>query len=205
MRTSPFRRLAAAVLIWVGSFLVVNLSAADVVAAGQERTTVKPRPGDEAAFKEFETRVNEYATMQKKLAGKLTKLPQEATPQEIDKHERALAALVENARRTARLGDIFTPAVQVIVRRELGRIFKGPEGKQLIASIMDENPAPPTLRVNARYPDTVPMSTMPPEVLAVLPPLPKELNYRFIGDRLILLDTNAHIVVDYVDKAVPLK
>ena len=111
--------------------------------------------------------------------------------------------LIENARRTSRQGDIFTPGVQTFVRRELGRIFAGAQGKQLIASIMDENPVKATLKINARYPDEIPLSTMPPEVLAVLPPLPKTLNYRFISDQLILLDTEAQIVVDYVSKALP--
>jgi hypothetical protein len=170
---------------------------------GQERTAPPPRPEDKAALEDFEKRLNDYMDVQKTLARKVTPLPQEASPETIDKHQRALAALLENARRTARPGDIFTPAVQAIVRRELARIFGGPEGKQLLASIMDENPVAVTLRINARYPDQIPMSTMPPEVLAVLPPLPKDLNYRFISDQLILLDTIAHIVVDYVSKALP--
>ena len=180
------------------------LRPADATAsAGQERTAPAPRPAYAAALKDFETRIKEYEDLQKTLAGKVTKPPSEATPETIDKYERALAVLIENARRTARQGDIFTPAVQAIVRRELGRIFSGAQGKQLIASIMDENPVKATLKVNARYPDEVPMSTMPPEVLAVLPPLPKTVNYRFISDQLILLDTEAHIVIDYVTKALP--
>jgi hypothetical protein len=169
----------------------------------QTRTAPAPRPADAPALEDFEKRVKEYMEIQKELASKLTKLPNEASPEAIDKHERALGALIENARRTAKPGDIFTPPIQAIVRRELGRIFGGVEGKQLLASIMDENPTKVTLKVNGRYPDVVPMSTMPPEVLAVLPPLPKELNYRFIADQLILLDTLAHIVVDYVPKALP--
>ena len=169
----------------------------------QERTAPKPRPEDAAALADFEKRVKEYMEIQKTLSRKVSSLPEEASPATIDKHQRALASLVENARRTARPGDIFTPAVQTIVRRELGRIFGGPDGKQLLASIMDENPVGVTLRVNSRYPDQVPMSTMPPEVLAVLPPLPEELNYRFISDQLILFDTMAHLVVDYVSKALP--
>jgi hypothetical protein len=59
------------------------------------------------------------------------------------------------------------------------------------------------LAVNGRYPDEVPMSTMPPQVLAVLPKLPVEIEYRFVGDRLILLDVHAHIVMDYIDRALP--
>ena len=38
---------------------------------------------------------------------------------------------------------------------------------------------------------------MPPQVLQALPKLPEELEYRFIGDRLILFDIHAHIIVDH--------
>jgi hypothetical protein len=169
----------------------------------KERTAPPVKPEDEAAILEFEKQLKAYVAMHKTLESKLTPLGDEATPQEIDKNQRALGALIENARRTTKAGDLLTPAIQVIVRRELGRIFSGPEGKQLKASIMDENPIAPKLRVNMRYPDTVPMSTMPPEVLAVLPPLPEELNYRFIGNSLLLLDTQAHIIVDFIDNALP--
>ncbi len=57
--------------------------------------------------------------------------------------------------------------------------------------------------VNGRYPDAVPLSTMPPEVLKNLPPIPKEVEYRFVGDTLILLDPDAHIIVDFVARALP--
>jgi hypothetical protein len=37
----------------------------------------------------------------------------------------------------------------------------------------------------------------------VLPKLPEDLDYRFIGDRLLLVDLHAHIVVDYIENALP--
>jgi hypothetical protein len=40
---------------------------------------------------------------------------------------------------------------------------------------------------------------MPPQVLAALPKLPQELEYRFVGARLILLDTHADIILDFVE------
>ena len=205
---STSRRLAAALSCAASLALSLALLRPDDVNAAaspaQARTAPAPRPADAPALKDFETRVKEYEDLQKALAGKVTRPPTEATPETIDKYERALGMLIENARRTARPGDIFTPPVQVIFRRELGRIFAGAQGKQLIASIMDENPVKVALKINARYPDEIPMSTMPPEVLSVLPPLPKTLNYRFISDQLILLDTDAHIVVDYISKALPI-
>jgi hypothetical protein len=44
---------------------------------------------------------------------------------------------------------------------------------------------------------------MPPEVLAILPELPEELQYRFVDRRLALVDNHAHIIVDFVDNALP--
>jgi hypothetical protein len=64
---------------------------------------------------------------------------------------------------------------------------------------MDENPMAARVAINERYPDTVPMSTMPPDVLSALPSLPDDLEYRFVGNRLILLDIRSHFVIDVVD------
>ena len=74
------------------------------------------------------------------------------------------------------------------------------------ASIMDENPVDPVqlkLRVNGRYPDTVPLTSVPPQVLQTLPKLSEDLEYRFVGDWLILLDVHAHVIADYIDNALP--
>jgi hypothetical protein len=68
---------------------------------------------------------------------------------------------------------------------------------------MDENPGRIQIRINSRYPDEIPVSTMPPQILAALPKLPDELEYRFIGERLILLDIHAHLIVDFIEDALP--
>jgi len=49
----------------------------------------------------------------------------------------------------------------------------------------------------------VPLSTVPPQVLSSLPKLPEDLEYRFIGERLILLDVHAHIIADFMENAFP--
>jgi hypothetical protein len=82
-------------------------------------------------------------------------------------------------------------------------VFSGKEGRELKGTILDENPGNVGLRVNARYPDEIPLSTVPPQVLSSLPKLPEELDYRFIGERLILLDVHAHTIADYMDNAFP--
>jgi hypothetical protein len=151
----------------------------------------------------FEARVNEYAALHKKLEGKAPKVSKDATPEEIDKHQRALAKLVQEARRDAKLGDIFTPEAEAVIKQLLARVFGGADAAALRASIMDENPGAVKLAVNGRYPDTVPLSTVPPQVLQGLPKLPDEMEFRFIGDRLILMDVHAHIIVDYIENALP--
>jgi hypothetical protein len=103
----------------------------------------------------------------------------------------------------AKPGEIFTKEIRAYFRRQLEGVFAGPEGRKLKAAIMDENPGPIRLLVNGRYPDGVPLTTMPPQVLAALPKLPPELEYRFIGDRLVLLDEPAHLVVDFIQDALP--
>jgi hypothetical protein len=83
-------------------------------------------------------------------------------------------------------------------------VLGGPEGPQIKASLMDENPMQVELSVNGRYPDTIPMSTMPPDLLAALPPLGKDLEYRFVGNRLVLLDLQSHLIIDFVTNAFDL-
>ena len=59
------------------------------------------------------------------------------------------------------------------------------------------------IRVNGVYPDSVPLSTMPPKVLEALPRLPSLLEFRFVGERLILFDSDVRLVLDWVDAALP--
>jgi hypothetical protein len=151
-------------------------------------------------------RLKEYVDLHLKLERSLPTLPKAATPAEIDKNQRAFEALMREARSAAKPGDIFTPEARPVITRLLATVFGGPDGQQLKASIMDENPVDPVqlkLTVNSRYPDSVPLSTVPPQVLQTLPKLTEDLEYRFIGDWLILLDTHAHVIADFIDHALP--
>ena len=59
------------------------------------------------------------------------------------------------------------------------------------------------VRVNAEYPLGAPRSTVPPSVLLTLPPLPACLHYRFVGRDLILVDSVAQLIVDFLPAAAP--
>jgi hypothetical protein len=161
---------------------------------------------DAQALATMNDRLSEYVALHVKFERELPPLPKEATPEQIDANQRALGTKIREARATAKQGDIFTPQAQPVIRRLLDSVFGGPDGKQLKDSINDENTVDPKtikLTVNGRYPDTVPLTTIPPQVLQTLPKLSEDLEYRFVGDWLILLDSHAHVVADFIDNALP--
>jgi hypothetical protein len=168
-------------------------AAAPPAAAGQRTAQVNPHAKAMAAFQE---RVKEFLALKGKLRSGLPSLSNEATPDELYKHQ-------IDARRTAKPGDVFNPDMRVVIRTLMAQVFGGPDGRQLKADIMDENPGRIKVAINQRYPDNVPLSTVPPQVLAGLPKLPTDLEYRFLGRALILLDTEAHLIVDLMENAIP--
>jgi hypothetical protein len=177
-----------------------------VSAPATERVVGPLTPTDAQALATMNDRLKEYVGLHVKLERSLPNLPTEATAAQIDTHQRAFEKLMREARASAKPGDIFTVEARPVIKRLLASVFGGSDGPQLKASIMDENPVDPValkLRVNGRYPDTVPLTTVPPQVLQTLPQLTEDLEYRFIGDWLILLDTHAHVIADFVDNALP--
>jgi hypothetical protein len=155
-----------------------------------------------ATIADFNKRVADYVALHRKLEAKLPTLAKQTTPQEMDTHERAFAELIQAARGNARQGDIFTPYMQAVVRRVLAPVFTGRAGEQIKSEITDkEYKGSVKLVVNARYPDDVPVSTMPPQVLKELPKLPEEVEYRFVLTNLILFDPRAHVIPDFVEHA----
>ena len=47
------------------------------------------------------------------------------------------------------------------------------------------------------------LATMPPSLLAALPPLPKSLEYRIIGQYLVLRDVEAALIIDFIPAVIP--
>lgn len=173
------------------------------VAASHAPEAQAPRVNANAAvITDFMKRVDGYVAQHRKLEDTLPKLSKQTDPKEIDTHQRALAKLILEGRTTARQGDLLTPAMQRVIRTLLRPIFAGKEGRQIKDEILDkEYKGTVKLAVDARYPDEVPISTVPPQVLKALPHLPDELEYRFIQNSLILFDNHAHLIVDFMDRA----
>ena len=172
-------------------------------APSTERVVGPLSEADAAALATMNDRLKSYVEAHQKIEAGLPKRSDNASPEEIDKNQRAFEQQVRAARKDAKQGDIFGPEAQPVIKRLLAAVFAGPEGKQLMASILDENPVGMKLSVNMRYPDSVPISTVPPEVLQTLPRLSEDMEYRFIGRNLILLDSHAHVVADFIPDAIP--
>ena len=158
---------------------------------------------DARALATMNDRLKAYVELHQRVEKTLPKLPNQATPEQIDRNQRMFETLIRKERAAAKRGEIFTPEAELVIKRLLATVFDGPDGKQLKASIMDENPVGLKLVVNGRYPDTVPISSVPPQVLQTLPALAEDMEYRFIGDNIILLDAHAHVIADFIPDAFP--
>jgi hypothetical protein len=178
-------------------FAAVSLLAGDI---GQE----KPRVNADAALSvEFLKGVQAYVELHKKLEATLPPRPEHATPAEIEAHEQALASLIMRARAGAKRGDLLPQKIRAYLRRQIGVVLRGPDGAVIRRSVMEDNPGKVQLRCNARYPEGLPITTMPAPILAALPKLPEHVEYRFVGDRLVLLDIHSQLVMDYMTDALP--
>ena len=122
--------------LWVSCVAAVLAGPPAVSAHG---ASAQPRVNTDAkTMAEFEKRVQEYGALHRKLEATLTDLPKEATPQQIDDHQRALGKLIQSARANAKPGDLFTPDMGKVTRRLLARVFRRPDGQQVKRSILDE-------------------------------------------------------------------
>lgn len=217
MHSSP--RRATVGLLTAGLFIVSAACNREKPPADAPATTASPASApatervvgplsaeDAAALETMNDRIAGYLAIHQKVERGLPKLPADATPQQIDQNQRAFEQKIREARASAKQGEIFTPEATPVILRLLAAVFEGPEGRQLKAVIMDENPsdlATFKMAVNARYPDTVPLTTVPADVLQTLPKLTEDLEYRFVGDALILLDAHAHVIADFIPNAIP--
>jgi hypothetical protein len=165
--------------------------------------TVNPDAGLIAAFEE---KVKAYDKLRKDLAKDSPPLKETNNPAEIANAEKSLAAKIRVARATAKRGDLFTPATEAMFKRLIRPpMVTGPDAKENKAIVKEDAPKPGEVpfKINGEYPKEVPQSTVPPDVLKALPPLPENLQYRIVGKHLILLCVPGNLIIDYMLNAIP--
>ena len=172
--------------------------------------TLVPQSAD-PALSGFQQRLDAYVKLRKQAASHVPSLGKRAEPEEIERHQKALAEAIRSARPQAKPGDVLTPDVKPVFNRVLRGAVSGSRGADVRASIKEGNPkhekaageVVPVVEVNAVYPKNAPLSTVPPSLLMKLPKLPAEIEYRFVGRTLVLRDRESNIIIDYMKEAVP--
>ena len=196
------RLVSSAVLLLL---TISFLSPADLASA-QAQDAAAAQAQDAAApqaIAGFNERVNQYLKLRKNAEGRPSTLSKKKQPEQIDANLAALQASISNARAGAKPGDIFAPDIAKVIRREIRQEFRGERLRKLRETIREADAKGVPMRANVSYPETKELIEMPPTLLLRLPVLPKELQYRFVGGYLLLLDKEARMIVDYMAGAVP--
>ncbi len=158
------------------------------------------RQGNLAA--DLKLRLKPYVNVREKAKSKLPALKETEDPTTLLGRQQALANSIRAARRDARQGDIFGGPIADCLAPLIRRGLSSNAAKQTTKEGNPANEGPGTkVAVNAPYSAEAPLSTMPHSLLTELPVLPEGLEYRFIGKTLILYDSDASLIVDFIPDA----
>ncbi|HEV2826889.1 MAG TPA: hypothetical protein VGW76_04745 [Pyrinomonadaceae bacterium] len=185
--------------------LVITCSAQKKVVE-QIAKTEQPEisPAEKQIIKAFDERVKQYIKLRQDIKAKAPKLAKDSTPEQIQAAETGFIEALRAARAGARAGDLFTPDIAQYIRTTLKSEFTSTDKKEVKKVVLDkETNIPVPLKVNYPYPDPKEFVEMPATLLLKLPPLPKELKYRYVGHTLMLLDNDSSLIIDYMVNALP--
>lgn len=176
-------------------------------AAPSKAQSASPPPtvtaSDKAVIRNFTARAKAFVKLRNRVRARLPKLSKDSTAEQIAAHKKAFEEAVRTARRGAKPGDILTPATAQYIRRLIRTEFKGKERSEVKKAILEAETGGVPLRVNYPYPEATEFSEVPAKLLLELPLLPKELNYRFAGRHMLLLDKENGLILDYMLNALP--
>lgn len=128
------------------------------------------------AVLEFTAAVNRYLELHRLLDSPMSSITLGADPEQAARAREAHRDAIVEARITRPRGDVFTPTVAAYLRRQLKMVSRHAEA--------------PDANVNEA-------------AIQRLPPLPSELEYRFVDRDLVLLDMETDLVVDVLENALP--
>ena len=157
------------------------------------------------AMQAFEERVTQYVLQHRLLERTVPPLQPTRDMRQVDMAVQALALRIRLARSAALPGDLITPEAGMVFRRRIATCLTPEEWEAVLAEnaeeAEEEASGMPVLRVNMTWPEPVPFGFVPPQLLAVLPRLPDELQYRILGSALVLWDHHANLIVDFLPDA----
>lgn len=173
---------------------------------------------DPEALTKFQKEVEDYVDLHQELLKRIPTVTAHSTPEEIAAHRRKMTEAIRAERAAEKQGAIFKPKVAAAFVELIRKALTGPEGPAILEEMRGGNPKVegtpskqnPTrevqtrvpVAVNAIYPDEAPSSGVPSSLLLRMPPLPDQVVYGFVGRALILRDTEASVILDFVPDAV---
>lgn len=149
-------------------------------------------------FAGFTVRVDRYFELRSQLERGLPPRMVTDDVRQIIRGTRSLATAIRLARPGAVQGEFFTDETGIEFRRVLALIMTA----TVWAVIMDENPGTFMHKIDGSYPEGKTHATMPGNVLARVPHLPDDIEFRFLGPHLILYDVRANIIIDQLPDAI---
>jgi len=131
-------------------------------------------------------------------------------PEFVAVYEQRLAERIAESREGAQRGDLLDEELVAYLERATRQLLEGEGGEDLLATLRESNPGyeleegevRPELAINAPYPEDSPLSTVPPRLLQVYPALPQGFEYRFVACRVVVLERDARMILDYSDRCL---
>lgn len=174
---------------------------AQAPAGAPQTGNAQPANPQGAAIADFQQRLAQYLELRTSLAGKLKPLSPTPDAGELAARQEALSVAVRTARQNAKRGDLVPEPVAQIIAKAVVQDFskrRAAVDKAVLKEVPNATPV-----INKVYPAPEELTTMPPLLLANLPRLPDNLQYRYYGRSVVLLDGDLHIIVDFIPGVLP--
>lgn len=155
-----------------------------------------------AALAEFQKRANAYLDLRSSLAGKLRPLSTTNDSAELATRQEALGKALAENRKGAKQGDVIPAEVSAFIGKAIAADFAKRDAASRRA-LLAEVPGARLPAINRIYPSQDALPTVPPLLLKELPRLPDNLQYRFFGRHVVLLDGDTQLIVDYIPNVLP--
>lgn len=204
LRTTAGRQAAKPPAARRSTFAAAVIAAMLVAVAATQAFAQAPGPRTEAV-QAFERATLDYVRMHRRLEAQIGAIHLNINVAELNRIIQELAVAIRAERPDARQGDFFTPALAAELRASIDNALRdhgitpGDVKENELREAIDRGTV--VLRVNGTFPWAL-ASSMFPCVIAALPPLPPELQYRIVGNALVLIDVHASLIVDLLPGAL---
>lgn len=167
---------------------------------GPLRLSAEPDPE-----RQFLRSVESYVTLRQQVERRFPPVEVSVDVDTVQRATDARLAAIRHARSGAQTGDIFNARVTELFRARIRQSFaiRAHDVSELIDEMNEGGSRWLPAVVNGRFSWKTAVAT-PPHVIAVLPDLPPDLQYRFVGPDLVLVDIRASIIVDILPRALDL-